>query len=978
VSGGGARSPGARRAGDGERTGWAFAQYSLDFANELLRRGSEPIALKPKAFAVLRYLVERPRCLVTKQELLSALWPDVHVGDAALKTQLKEIRSALQDDARAPMFIETAHRRGYRFIAAVEPILATPPSPVRAAQSALVGRAKELAQLDATLARARSGALHTVFITGEAGAGKTALADHFLARLAQGEDVWVAHGQCIEQYGVAEAYMPVLEAFARLARGSHAEAVIAVLRRNAPTWLAQLSGLLDESDAAQLRRTGAATSERMLREIADAIASLSQQRPMVVLIEDVQWADYSTLNLISYLGRRLDRVPGMLLVTLRAGELGTHHPLQSILGDSQISDRCRELRMSPLSEPAIARYVDVRLSPHDLPPGAARLIHERTNGNPMFMVKLVDSWIDKQLIEQDAGRWRLRVDPGELTRTVPDSASRMIEKEIERLTRRDRDILEAASVAGLDFSVATVAVALGVDALEVEGACRAWSQRGTFLRPMEDGAHPAGGFSSRAVFIHGLYQQVIYERIGTSRLVQIHRAIGEHLASAHGHHGGVAAAELAMHFERAREYARAAPFFATAGVGALRRSANREAIDLFDQGLAALQRCPEDARRAIVELELQVGLGAALAMTRGYAAPEVDRAYVRARQLCDELGDVVLLYPVVMEGIWKFYYSRGDFRTANALAEQCERLAQEPRAEVRLSREARLMLGVSRFYGGRLLESRQHLEQVLLLVEVDTSSADLPPYKEDSGVSAFAHLGWTLWMLGHPDLALHRARQAVARARDLSHPFTLAFALYFALVVYHFRRDYAEGLDVADELSTLTSEQGFVFFAALGNMVRGAIVATSGDPSSGLASFEAGWAVYRQIGAGTGGPFFIATLAETLARAGRVDEALERLTEALRLAEESHDHGWDPEIHRLRGELAPQRAEACFSTALETARKAQALGLELRAGLSLARLWLSQGHTARATDLVSDILGKFQEGLDTADLLEARRLLASV
>lgn len=978
MSGGGARgrSPGARGAGDGERTGWAFAQYSLDFANELLWRGHEKIALKPKAFAVLRYLVERPRCLVTKEELLSALWPDVHVGDAALKTQLKEIRSALQDDARAPKFIETAHRRGYRFIAAVEPVLSTPALPMQPAQPAFVGRAKELAQLDDALAQARSGALHTVFITGEAGAGKTALAEHFLARLAQREDVCVAHGQCIEQYGVAEAYMPVLEAFARLARGSHAEAVIAVLRRNAPTWLAQLSGLLDESDAAQLRRTGAATSERMLREIADAIASLSQLRPIVVLLEDVQWADYSTLSLISYLGRRIDRVPGMLLVTLRAGEVETHHPLQSILGESQISARCRELRVSKLSEPAIARYVDVRLSPHDLPAGAARLIHERTNGNPMFMVKLVDSWIDKQLIEQHAGRWRLCVDPGELTRTVPDSASRLIEKEIERLTRGERDILEAASVAGLEFSIASVAVALGVDALEVEGTCHAWSQRGAFLRPMEEGAHPAGGSSSRAVFIHGLYQQVIYERIGTSRLVQLHRAIGEHLASTHGHQA--AAAELAMHFERAREYARAAPFYATAGVGALRRSANREAIDLFEQGLAVLQRCPEDARRAVVELELQVGLGAALAMTRGYAAPEVDRAYVRARQLCDQLGDVVLLYPVVMEGIWKFYYSRGDSRTASAIAEQCERLAQRPRAEVRLGREARLMLGVSRFYGGRLLESRRHLEQVLPLVEVDTSSADLPPYKEDSCVSAYAHLGWALWMLGHPDLALHRARHAVARARDLGHPFTLAFALYFALVVYHFRRDYAEGLDVADELSTVTNEQGFVFFAALGNMVRGAIVATSGDPSRGLASFEAGWAIYRQIGAGTGGPFFIATLAQTLARAGRVDEARERLAEALRLAEESHDHSWDPEIHRLRGELAPQRAEACFSTALETARKAHARGLELRAALSLARLWLSQGHTARARDLVSDTLGKFQEGLDTADLLEARRLLVSV
>jgi DNA-binding winged helix-turn-helix (wHTH) protein len=272
-----------------------FGPFRLDARTESVWRGSEEIRLRPKSYAVLRHLAERPSALVTKDDLLAALWPDVAVGDAALVVCVAEIRKALDDDARVPRFVETVHRRGYRFIGSAQTIVA---GSVATAPE-IVGRVDERRRLQQRLERALAGHRHVVFLTGAAGIGKTALADTFVATL-NAQQFWIARGQCLDHYGSGEAYLPVLDAVGRLARGAGGDRVVALLARHAPTGLVQMPGLVADEDLATVgARAAGATHERMLREMADALEALAAERPVVVVLEDLHWSDPSTLDLIT-------------------------------------------------------------------------------------------------------------------------------------------------------------------------------------------------------------------------------------------------------------------------------------------------------------------------------------------------------------------------------------------------------------------------------------------------------------------------------------------------------------------------------------------------------------------------------------------------------------------------------------------------------------------------------------------------------
>ena len=238
---------------------WLFPPFRLDPLGHCLWRGEERVSIKPKALAVLSYLVERPNRLVTKQELLHALWPDVHVDPAVVKTQVNEIRQALEDRAKSPRFIETVSRCGYRFVASLDrhgrsAVVEKPGQPGHQRPDILVGRELEQASLERAFGRALRGERQLVFVTGEAGIGKTMLVQRFLAPLRNNPAVFVAWGQCVEQYGAGEAYLPILEALSRLARGSENGALLKVLQRSASSWLVQMPELVDAPSLPVLER----------------------------------------------------------------------------------------------------------------------------------------------------------------------------------------------------------------------------------------------------------------------------------------------------------------------------------------------------------------------------------------------------------------------------------------------------------------------------------------------------------------------------------------------------------------------------------------------------------------------------------------------------------------------------------------------------------------------------------------------------
>ena len=596
----------------------SFGVFQLDTLDMKLRRDGQSLELTPKALDVLHYLLLHSARLVRKKELLEAVWSQSHVSEAVIKVCIREIRKTLGDEAATPRFIETVRSRGYRFVGNIqlstsessssqsrtpareEPVTESlaPPSVSPPWHSRVpgrsVGREGAFAELQKRLERACHGERQIVFITGEAGIGKTTTVNRFLEGLGPESAYWIARGQCLEQYGAGEAFMPVLEAFSQLCRKPGGEQIIAALRRVAPTWLAQMPFLADNNEQESLRyQILGATPERMLREMAEVLELLSPERPLVLSLEDLHWSDYSTLDLISFLAHRLEPARLLLLGTYRPVEaVLTQHPIKSIKQELEIHRRCCELPLEFLTESAVGEYLRERLQETDLPVRLARWIHQRTDGNPLFMVNLVNYLIDQEMLVCREGQWELAVVLEKVQCGVPENLRQMIESQIHRLSSQEQRVLEAASVTGMSFSAAAAAAAMNFDTLKVEECCEALARRSHFLSGQDLEELPDGRFLARFGFIHALYQNVLYQNIPEGRRLRLHHRVGEFLESAHVKHTGGIAAELAAHFQQARDYVRAVRYLRAAAEHAVRRYANREAIGYLSQALACMERLP--------------------------------------------------------------------------------------------------------------------------------------------------------------------------------------------------------------------------------------------------------------------------------------------------------------------------------------------------------------------------------------------------
>ena len=591
----------------------SFPPFQLDAENQRLRRDDQLITLSPKPFAVLLYLLERPGQLVSKGELLDACWPETSVTDTVLKVCIRQIREALADDARAPKYIETSHRRGYCFIGRVADAADLIPETSEVTDKApslrrpvlkkmppgeMVGRDTELSLLSELFERAQKGERQIVFVTGEAGIGKTALIEAFLPGSSSG--VLIARGQCLEQYGATEAYLPVMEAISRLCRETSSQAIAEKLFRLAPTWVAQLPALISTGDAGALRReTLGATRDRMVREMAEALEALAADTTLLLILEDLHWSDYSTVDLISTLATRRETARLMLIGSYRPVDLILkEHPLKALKQELQVHRQCQELALEYLSEAAITEYLAERFPAHEFPAELARVIHRRTEGNPLFLVNVVDFFLAQGFIASPAEQWKLRVGLDDLEVGVPDNIRQMIEKQAERLPREDQQVLEAASICGMKFSALAVASALGTDVVEVEERCEALARQSCFLRARGAGEFPDGTVSARYGFMHSLYLNALSERIPAARGAQLHLRMAERGEIIYRDRVGEIASELAMHFEQGRDYRKAIKYLAQSADIDSRRYAGREALENLEQALKLIKRLPESEQQS--------------------------------------------------------------------------------------------------------------------------------------------------------------------------------------------------------------------------------------------------------------------------------------------------------------------------------------------------------------------------------------------
>ena len=981
-----------------------FDPFCLDLASEQLWRGSQAIKLRPKAFAVLDRLLARPGQLVTKDDLLNAVWPGTFVSDAVLKVTIRQIREALGDDPKTPQFIETAHRRGYRFIGqigetgqtpavnlrprSITPILGSP----RAADvpQTVVGRDKALARMNGWLEKMLRGERQIVFVTGEAGIGKTSLVDTFARSIAPDRNILVARGQCLEQYGTGEAYLPVLEAIGRLCREQ--EQFVEVLRGHAPMWLTQMPSLVNASDREFLSRgVFGATRARMLREMSNVLEVLTAAQPLVLILEDLHWSDYSTLDLISYLARQRTAAQLLLIGTYRTVELiVSGHPLKAVKQELLAKQQCVELPLEYLNQEAVASYLSVRFPANRFPEVLAGLIHDRTEGNPLFMVNAVDYLVAAGLIGEVKESWELTVEIENVEVGVPDSIKQMIEKQIDHLDPIDQRTLEAASVAGAEFATIAVVAGLAEEPSLVAARCDELARQRQFIQDVGVQVLPNGQAFNRFSFIHALYRKVLYERLSESRRVQLHRRIAEEGEVLYGERVKEIAGELAMHFERAADPQQAAKYLQQAADNAIRRFAYREAVGLSRRGLELLLRLPDTPERAWQELCLQLTLGVPLIATEGYAAADVGSAYLRARELCGQLGETPDLSEALW-GLWTFHTLRAELGTAREIAEEMLRLAERFPAPG-LSMRAHLAMEITFLHMGNFAPAIEHFEKAFSLYDPERHLEDAFNYAQNPGLAMQCFAAWALWFLGRSDQSLGQMQEALTLARELVEPHGLVHAHLFVGFLHQYRREERLAQVHAEAVLVIASEHGLVMYQAMARVLRGWALLCQGRHEVAIEQMRHGLVALQVTGTELLRPHFLGLLAEALAKAGQTREAIRTLEEALAMAQGNGEGAYEAELYRLKGEIllfqaerpgssgadgarVAAQAEACFHHAIRTAQGQGAKSWELRAVMSMVRLYQSQNRQNEALTLLTPIYTSFTEGLATADLRDAKALI---
>jgi DNA-binding winged helix-turn-helix (wHTH) protein/predicted ATPase len=996
----------------------AFGPFRLDERNECLWQGSQAISLRPKAYALLRLLVAHAGELVTKQQVLDAVWPGTFVTDAVLKDSIRQLRKALNDDAESPAYIETAHRRGYRFIGkiaeSVSPTNAAEtqtahiisefpsdePAPLPLTSCKVLGREAELAKMQCWWDRALRGERQVVFITGEPGIGKTTLAQAVLEKIGGLERICIARGQCLEHYGAGEPFLPVLEGFSRLIR--QRSSVTELLRRHAPTWLAQMPGVISASEQELLQqRVLVVTRERMLREMAEAVEALTAATPLIIVLEDLHWSDYSTLDLISYVARRRDPARLMVIGTYRPVEviLGDH-PLKGVKRELQAHQLCHELPLEYLTEEAIAQYLTLRFPHHRFPKRLVRLIHRRTEGNPLFMVNVAEYLADEKLVIEQDGEWQLRSSLDELELGVPENIRQLIERQIERLGPEERKVLEGASVVGMECSTAAIAAGLGEDPVRVEERCEELVRRHQFLLPARIVQLPDGMITPRYRFAHVLYLEVPYRLIPALRCSRIHARIAQAGEAIYGDHVDEIAAELAMHFEDAGDLPRAVKYLLMAAETASRRSAHQEAQTLARRGLELCHALPASSECADQQLRLYIIYGVSLTATKGFAAPEVEQVYQKARELCWQHG----ASPQLFKSLWLlgvYYYFRAELRSAREIADQLLELGLGLRDEA-LTAEAHRALGVTLVDQGSLKSGLQHLEQVPAHSKTVPLYSDPSFTGQDPEVVSQCFAARALWALGYPDQAWERMQSALSRAHHLEHPESRVVAAHFAARLHQLRGDVAASQEQAERVIALAEDQGLELWLMLGTMDRAWAEAEQGQLETGIQQMREDLSAYAATGARLWRAHFLVLLAAMLGKAGQMEEGLTAIADALVLVTDTGDHYPTAEVYRVKGELlmmqavgierwrsntaepfrktrevssSADEAKRCFVEALRVARQQEARSWELRAATSLTRLYRMQARREESRRVLSEIYAWFTEGHETADLKTARTLL---
>jgi predicted ATPase len=643
------------------------------------------------------------------------------------------------------------------------------------------------------------------------------------------------------------------------------------------------------------------------------------------------------------------------------------HPVKALAQELHAGGIGTVLLLPFLPPAEIAAYLRHRFGPGGPLDELADVLRRRTEGNPLFLVRMLDYAVVHGLITSADGTWRLSAAAGELGRSFPASLKDLIARQVTQVTDEERQFLEAASVVGKEFTLAEVAAALQLETDLVDRGCERLIEQHQLLEAAEPEQWPDDTMTVRARFRHVLYRDAIYEQLLPTRRVVWHGRIGARRAAAYGAHTEPIAAELAVHFSRAGNVPEAVRYYAQAGQVALSQQAHQVAVGQYTGALELLPRLPDTTERTQREVDLQLALGVARMATAGYAAAEVERTYARVLELCQKLSEAPELFPALY-GLWAFHLTRAEHRTAQPLADRMLRLAQHA--------------------PGR------HRSHILL-------------YGHDPAVVCLGYLAWALWLLGYPDQAMQKSNEALALAREIAYAPSLASALHAATLIHNWRGEWSAALARVEESMTFATLHGLPFWSGMATFVQGWILGAQGRHEEGIAQMLQGQAMFRATGTQVGLSERLALLAECHRALGQREEAAAAVSEAESFYETSGQLSFAAEVARQKGLLflpqyagrspgtrqssrtsadararrSPSRfggateAEACLLRARAIAQQQQARSHELRAAMSLAQLSRRRGQTRESHARLAEIYAWFTEGLDTEDLRKARALL---
>jgi class 3 adenylate cyclase/predicted ATPase len=843
---------------------------------------------------------------------------------------------------------------------------------VRRGLTPLVGREAEITLLLERWAQAQNGQSQVVVLSGEAGIGKSRLVQELQARVEQ-EGATRLVLRCLPDHQQSALY-PVIEHLQRLLRLHREDTPEAKLdklehilqeyglplQEMTPLFAALLSlpapvhyPPLHLSPERHKQQTQAALIAWLVAE--------AERQPVLAVWEELHWADPSTLEFLELF---LEQAPVARMLTLLTYRPEFHPPWAS-------RSHYTQLTVSRLTRPQVEEMVGWVTGGKKLPAAVVEQIVAKTDGVPLFVEELTKMVLESGLVREANSGYVLSgpLQPLAIPATLQDS----LMARLDRLLTA-KGIAQLGAVLGRQFSFELLQAVSQLDEATLQRELHQLVEA-EFLH--QHGSPPQATY----MFKHVLIQEAAYQSLLKRTRQQYHQGIGQILAARFAETVETQPELLAHHYTEAGRIESAIVYWQLAGERAVERSAHVEAVMHLTRGLEVLQTLPDTAQRAQQELHLQTALGPALIATKGYAASEVEHAYARARALCQQSGETPGLFSA-LRGLWVFNEARAEYQTARQLGEQLLTLAQTLQDSMLLV-EAHRALGNTLFWLGEFAAARTHLEQGMALYDSQQHRSLAFLYGTDPGVVCLSYTAWALGLLGYADQALQKSDEALALAQRMSHFHSLALALTWAIYLHQARGELQAVQERVEALVSLAAEQRFPYWLALGTILGGWVLSQQRQAAEGIAQMHQGLAAYRATRAELFRTYWLALLAEAYGAAGQVQEGLQALDEALALVDKNGERYWEAELYRRKGELLLQSgvrsaepgAEVCLQQALAVARRQQAKALELRAALSLSRLWRQQGKRAEVYQLLVEVYGWFTEGFATADLQEARALL---